>query len=644
MYTNDVKANYTKEIVTFVEVELDFCPLSFGQGFCQAIGSPCYQTFQTCKNLGDGAGTDFGYTGDNGVNAGGTRQTKKYRFFMPNQQLEYTDGFPDVTYSGLVSINDVPTKIDRKKGLGRRQSVTAKFRDFTDNDSDTDPYFTQRNYDTTQGSFWGKLVARNSQAYYGRPFRVYKGIKKDVFDLADFEVQEYVIQQIDRDAKGNVSLKANDVLQVLNDVRLPEPSKGKLYADYNADHTSHLDVIDDGNFQQLLEPLLNLNGDAEMVLNTNYDTFKPENVRIGSEIIEFTRARRHIVSGTDETIILENIIRGSRGTEIDDLSQDDEVQICLTYTDNPVQVIYDLLEPYVGEFITYSEGAAPGTISDQVDWEFQRFTYLNTAQSENVISKPTKLYEITADLAYNFASYLWWDDRRQQVRFKSLAPPLTPDGVKIFTDENEIVMETVDTTNDLKTQATQIHVYFNRVDFTEDKKESNYFNLLVFVDTNAESEFSYDRSKAEIIFADNLVADTDAIDLGERMLQLLCKGDVTHKFTVASENADTWTGDYVAIDTFDNQTVTGANDVRQLEVLSAKYNKDDTITFEASASFLNVFGDVKFFSWATEGGEQVGGALPIASWADADGDLVEADGVTKQLDENGDPIRGYTWF
>lgn len=219
-----------------VELDLDACSLTYSNAPCTAslTGSngKCFNTFATCQ---DTANFDL--------------ETKTYSFCSPEiGKSRAYDAIPSVR-----KIDVTPMKLDPGLSLGKRGAAKITFQDHPHHDRGVDKYALERADGTAgvpaytphdQGSFWGKLTARNPH-HVARIMRLKTGFIPWDQDLnpsnqasvsaaaaiADVLTRTYAIEQIDGpDASGRVTVTGKDLLKLADDERAecPERNTGVL--------------------------------------------------------------------------------------------------------------------------------------------------------------------------------------------------------------------------------------------------------------------------------------------------------------------------------------------------------------------------------------------------------------------------------
>lgn len=145
---------YTKMISrtpsTLIIITLDYCSRIFGTSPCLATGTPCYNTWPTCKY-------QSAY-----VNVG-----KDYKFTLREKPVPFPGPRPYLLNETYLS-----TEIKPDESITVDYRITLEFQDEPDSDIGIDPYVSQRS--SVQGTFWRKLKARNNN-YKGRFVKIKKG-------------------------------------------------------------------------------------------------------------------------------------------------------------------------------------------------------------------------------------------------------------------------------------------------------------------------------------------------------------------------------------------------------------------------------------------------------------------------------------
>ncbi len=367
-----------REPVEIVEIDMDYCGLTFGVGNCnaalgRAVTNKCFNTFFTCP-----------------VRDRFNKGVLTYRFVQP--RANYPKGqtfFPclkEVTQRAAMA--NIAGADDRLDSLGRRARVTATFSDFTYHDRFMDKYQSERisgaaqlsgiGYDPeTKGTFWTKFRARNPN-YAGRPMRVITGYV-DSGVLTIDTTRHYIITDFKGpDNDGNVSIEGKDILAIADNDRavVPKPSRGVLTLD-----------LGDEDFQFNITPtgIGNLEYPAEGI------------AAIGSELVTFTRSR--------DTITLTG--RGLNGTQQRSHRRGDTFQLTFSPRNQRIDhVVRDIL----------IKAGVPSEFIPMSDWEFEAGRWASTLRLTADIMQPTGAAKLIGELAI-LGVTIWWDDVAQEIKF-----------------------------------------------------------------------------------------------------------------------------------------------------------------------------------------------------------------------------------
>jgi len=436
-------AKYGRIPTVFVEMDMDFCALRSGVGACTATETgddKCYNTYSTCNDV-----PNFDKT------------TKTYVFSEQNADLPI--GLSTIPL--LKSVNFASQEITPGKGLGVRGSVTAKFLDAPFPDTEIDPYWSERTYDTTNsGTFWGKFKARNPY-YENRVLRVRRGYLTAVFDWGNFVDSVYVVDKLDGISKNNdVTVVAKDILKLADDKKalFPRPSTGQLSADINTSDTS-ITMTPSG-------------------VGSNYAA--SGKVAISGEVMSFTR------SGDVLTVT-----RAQSNTEAANHTLGDTVQQVGIYTNQKIHyVINDLLDVYAGidsAYIPYS------------DWVVEATAYLAGVWSAE-ITEPTGINTLLGELTEQGLCRIWWDELDQEIKFRAVKP--LPGGLSTLTDSSNFLTKSIDVKTDTAQRISTVLVYFAQKKPTEKLDDLKNYELRVATsDTDASSALKYGTNPIKKIFS-----------------------------------------------------------------------------------------------------------------------------------------------
>ena len=435
------------------------------------------------------------------------------------------------------SIRIAPEKITPGKGLSHRGSVSIECIDFPHHDINIDPYVSTRSYTPVeQGSFFGKLVARNKH-YIGRPLAVSQYFYGDGRYAENKRELLYIIDTIDGpDARGRVKITAKDplVLTEASKAQCPVASTGTLAANLASGTTT------------------------TFALNTGEGADYPTTahvLRINDELISITSR-----SGDTFTIAA----RGHGGTAADDHSQDDTVQLCYvadgTASARVDLVLADLLENYA---------AIPAAYIPTVDWDTEADTWANAYYLETIISEPTPVNTLLAEICVETNSDLWWSAHDQEIKWQTQTPDF--DTLAVLTDADFIYDSAVIKSKQSE-RVSRVMYYSDVRNWTESLEAKNYKALQVRIDTAGETADAYNSPAIKKIFARWMQNVANTGEIASRYISrfknppLLLTGDVDLK------DIDKTVGQHINIVSELTQNEKGAANSVEMQILSIAHS------------------------------------------------------------------------
>lgn len=509
--------------LTLVQIDQDFCNLTYGVAPCTASNptNKCFNTYATCQVQG---------VYDKGV--------KTLTFGKPESDLPRDMNILPM----LTSVTTAATKINPTNGnsnispLGQRAVATITFLDAPYSDMLTDPYRADRSYIPIQnGTFWTKWLVRNPY-YQNRPIRIYEGYLGQT--LAEMQVRHYLIDTITGpDSNGKVSIVAKDPLKLADRQKSQAPAltTGELNADINATQTT-ITVIK-----------------AQLA---DYPT--SGTLRIDDELMTYT-GRTNI--GTVDDVIIEftGITRGTDGSQADIHDTDSNVQLCLRYSDEKVwDVAYDLLTTYA---------KIPASYIPKVDWDAEGNVWLPQFNVSTLITEPTGVADLLYELMEQVLFYIWWDERDQEIKLRAIRPIIG--NAPVFTDDSNILENSVSFSTDPKNRVSQVWVYYNPRNRAEDvDNASNYQQIELRADLDAESDNQYGESRIRKIYARWIQNNAQAINLAARLLGASFNNPKYIKIRVDAKDRQIWTADIVDIYNRNIVNFNGEQELERYQILS----------------------------------------------------------------------------
>jgi len=508
-----------------VQIDQDFCTRTYGVAPCTASTptNKCFNTLETCQD-------------PNNYEKG----TRTISFCKPASNIPKGQTF----IPSIASVSTAPTKINPTNGdrntspLGQRAATTIVFDDHPHSDFQVDPYLADRNYNQLdRGTFWSKWLARNPY-YQNRPLRIYEGYVGQTLSQAN--LRSYFIDSVQGpDSNGRVQIVAKDPLKLADrqKAQVPTPSRGTLRVALNTTDTT----IDIG-------------------FSVVADYPAPGIVRIDDELITYTTSAIETISSVDY-VRLTGVTRGTSGSIAANHAAATLVQICTEYDDEQVwDVVYDLLTTYAGidpSFIPYSDWDAEGTV------------WLAQFNVSAILSQPRGVGEILGEILEQVLLYIWWDERDQEIKLRAIRPLIG--NAPTFSDNANIIENTVALTTDPKNRVSQIWVYWDQSNKAEAvDKESNFKKLRIRADLEAESPEKYGESRVRKIYARWIQSDAQAINLSARLLGASFDNPKVLKLRVDAKDRAVWTADIVDILHRNIVDFTGSPTLERYQVLSVE--------------------------------------------------------------------------
>jgi hypothetical protein len=569
------------EPVTLVEIDRDVCSLTFGVSPCPATGTKCYNTWATCA-----ARSAFAVT------------TQTLRFAKPRADLPLSfEAIPSV-----ISTSASPTElnvgdVDASSGpLGKRAQATVTLQDHPTSDIEIDPYVSTRSLNPwTNGTFWTKLNARWPTPK-GRKIRILDGYIGQA--TSAMVRREYLIDSIDGpNSAGVVSIRAVDPLRILDDKTSQAPilSRGELAAAITNSQTS-----------------ITVTG----AVLADYPA--TGTLRIKGELMTYTG--RTISGGI---ITFTGITRATDGTTAAAHEIESRVQTCIRYTNvNAWQVAQSIIQVYAPAAYAYI---------NLTQWATEGAQWLNGFIVSAVISEPTGLNQLLAELCRDAQFFIWWDERQQKILLRAVRPPTeTP---QVFTENANILAGSQSLVQKPDERISQIWYYYQPRDLSKSvNDEENYRKVRIRIDADAESPREYGESAVEKIFSRWVRTDAIVVAITTRLLARYSVNPYYLTISVDAKDRGTWTADVVDVSTRLLTNTEGLPFTTRYQIISAQETSPGSVVkyvlqnynFSARYGFW-MAADAPTYAAATDSQKALGGW-----WAGTDGKVSGDDGYEWQ--------------
>lgn len=504
-----------REPIQIFEIEQPSCSNTYGVAPCTAAGtSKCFNTRATCQDTPN-------YNQDASIFWRFTHASSNVVIDTYEQDgaIVKTPAIPS-----LVSVSTVPTKInaggasDDLSVLGRRASVKITLGDHQHDDSFADKYVDERPYNAFEsGTFWGKWIRRNPY-YSAMTCRVYEGYVGETLD--QMITKTYVVDSINgANSQGKVSITAKDPLSLADDKRAiaPKTSDLELLAAINQSQTTS--IIFTGAESDL----------SQEMGNTGANKY----IRIDDEIILYTG---YTVS-TDQ-FTLTGVIRGQLGTIGASHSTGEPAQRAIHYVSMySWLIVKDLI-------LNYS--TVPSYYIDDAAWDTEGGDWLTPFNFTGTVSEPTPVDELLGEITRDSMFFVWWNERIQKIEMKALSPISTPPQ-EVNSDSN-IVAGSFSLSTKSDERISRVIIYYNRKNPTgNDDEISNYSNVRITVDGEAEGEFLFGDVRTSSIFSRWLVSEAQALQVSVRRLAAFSNTPEYMQISVDAKDRSLWTADVISV-------------------------------------------------------------------------------------------------
>lgn len=560
--SNIIKAG--RRPITAVFIDLDQCANTFGSAPCTATaatGSECFNTFGTCQDA---------------TNYDGSNTLRLVLSDADADAFNASSGSPgDIHIPCIDSISIAPEKITPGKGLGYRGKVTISCIDFPHHDINVDPYVGTRTYTPTeQGSFFGKLLARNKH-YVNRPIMIRHYFHGGGRSSADrYREAYYILDKIEGpDARGKVTITAKDplILAEAAKAQCPVASTGTLSAALASGTTSTFD--------------LNSGEGADYPTGAHI-------LRINDELISIT-------SRSSDTFTIAS--RGYGGTTADDHEQDDTVQLCYvadgTSASRVDLVIAELLQDYA---------SMPSAYISAATWATEAGTWASGYYLESIISEPTSVAQLLSEICVETNSILWWSPSEKLIKWETQTPDYSI--LQSLTDR-DLVDGSVTVKRLERDRISQVLFYSDVRNWTESREPKNYKALQVRIDSTGESDDAYQSPSVKKIYARWLQSPSLTGEVASRYLSRFKNPPEQVTTEIDLKDIETIiTGDHVLMTTDRMQDMYGAANSTEMQVLSIQHDtrrerlKIEAMRFRYDAQRYCSVGPTGLLDYTSESG------------------------------------------
>jgi hypothetical protein len=536
-----------REPVQIVEIQQPLCSLAYGVGDCTASGTAdlkCYNTRATCQDP-----TNF------------LRADPLKLYFSDGDVAEQVIDDAAYIIPSLVSVSTSPTRINPAglnsdaSGLGNRAVCNITFQDHAHTDRVVDPYVDGRSWnplDADRGSFWTRWMVRNKYRT-NIVIKIYEGYSSQ--SLSQMTSRTYFLQSIDGpNDNGRIRMQGKDILALVEErkAQAPVASPGNLYIAINNTATSF---------------------EVQNAVEADYSA--AGTIRITDEIMTYT-GRATSANG----ITFTGVTRGTDHTTAQSQDANASVQECLRYSAQRVDDVFeDLLMTYGGIDAAYL---------DTTNWAVEFDTYMTGYNITTLITEPTSVFDLLAQIQAQTLAYLWWDERDVQVKMKSIR--ILTEEPPTLTAESHLISGSVSFSEKVRQRTSQIWIYHARNDFTKSLNDAKaYAQLSIIANLETESADLYGEKSVKQIFGNWLPSSALANTTASKIITRFIDPPIEVKFRLDAKDRQYWIGDAVRISHHLDVNQYGARRVREFLIVSAEEKVSGEV-IEYTAESVTAYG------------------------------------------------------
>lgn len=480
-----------------------------------------------------------------------------YKFTDTSLVLEESDIFKCVK-----SVSETTPKLKAGNGVASRATATIQFDDFIGDPNLTSPALIANPAIEKQGTFFGKLKARNIITNKPVTVRYYKRDESGDQLVAS---RYYIATDLKNNGAGKWALICKDVLYKADETKsqYPKVNSNSLNGDISQGHSGSI----------------NINGDL-----SGWDKDKHVAI-VGDEIMLITNVGTSSLTVTrGDTITL-----GSR-TIINnrtDHNNGDEVFRGRKFVNADLfDVIYDVL---LSSGIKALQIDGAGMQSELNEWLSSLDNSIDCIFYE---SKDTT--KVLDDICKTFLIDIWTDASEGRIKLKANSPWVDP--VATLRDGAEIIYNTMQIDEPESLQYSRAFIQYDKRRLTASDDDVNFTRASLSFNPDYEGALYYDEEKIKrlpksIILSNKLNNQESAELTARRYAQRFSYRPQTFKFEVEESNLSFELGDVVTIITPDNQRFDGDAETSKRSQITQITPKNKTgRVYQCDAMTYNPFG------------------------------------------------------
>jgi hypothetical protein len=391
-----------------------------------------------------------------------------------------------------------PPRVSLEGGIGLRASISVGFNEGLD--------YRYFGTESAPVRFWINWRARNV-GYQGGRISEFSGyIVNGAYDLLNFERRDYIIESFSHNASG-ASITGKDTLKMISGDRAkaPRKSEGILSATLLVGATT-FDLTPAG------------------IGNSSYPASGW--IRLGDEVVSFTRSADTFT-----------IVRAQYNTLAEEHGINDLAQLCLYYSNNISDILYDLYTVYAD---------VPTAQINKPQWDDEINLNL-PGLYETLITEPVGVDALAKELCESAPHFQYYDERINSIVLTAIKAP--PDILQCYTAEANILEASSNIKDEPEMRISTVIVRFGQRDPTKKLDDaSNYKQAQVRITPLSIAKYGgvekYKIINSRWVSNGNRAA---AIRLAARVGRRFEEMPRSIGYNLDSRDADVWTGQSMAI-------------------------------------------------------------------------------------------------
>lgn len=302
--------------------------------------------------------------------------------------------------------------------------------------------------------------------------------------------------------------------------------------------------------------------------------------RINDEIIGYTADIDGDTGSPNPHLHFSSGERSLWGTENDSHEEDDAVQWCLHFGDEPSTVsptnFGETIDDVAYEVLV-NQGGIPAAVVNKTaggiySWEDEKALWLSSLLIRTIISEPREANKLVNELGTMVGVNFFHDEYSNLIRMKAETPELDLANIVTITDV-EIEEDSFKLINSEKERISRVYYYYTLRDHLGDyDKRQSYRNLYNNIDIDSEREEEYGSKNIKTVNAYGVRAGSTATSVSQRLLNRFKVTPKTCQFNLDVAIDPIHTGDHFYLRTKEIVDIYGDPALIEMQCLSVKFD------------------------------------------------------------------------